>query len=255
MEPIITRQTLDELKNMGTPKEPEVPVIIPDPEKPEITPAVPPVEPPVKPVVVPETPPASAPTDPDYKEKFRNSTREVQIAMEREKQLNERLENLTNTEIPTDEELQKLHPQWEYYSDTEKQLIRQNVITERKLNKTSDVVAGFIAEQRWQVDLTKAVASYPELKGREEEFKNFVFKPLHRGVPIETLVGSFLYEIKDELEKPAPPTPPQNKPVLENGGAGGPQIIKTEMSYEERAALRKSDPKKYNELIKRGIIK
>jgi hypothetical protein len=117
----------------------------------------------------------------------------------------------------------------------------------------------FVSEQRWQADYARMVATHAGLKGREAEFKNYVFKPSHRGVPIETLANAFLYEIKEELDDETPPnTPPvtpQNTPVLATGGAGGPVVTTPEMSYEDSEKLRKEHPKEYNKLVRQGKIK
>lgn len=243
----------------GTPQgngEPQV--TPPNPQDPQVTPAEPTPTAPPQPQG-PVTPPVVPPQEPDYKEKFRNSSRENQILLGQQKNLNERLESLTKDEIPTEEEMKRLHPNWDYYSDTEKELALSNVSLQRSLNKTNLTVANFVADQRWQTQLAEVVSQNPVLKGREGEFRDFVFKEKNRGVDMSILVSAFIGEHRQEIVEddapPAPPTPTQNQPVLESGGAGGPEPARTELSYEDREKLRKSDPKKYNELIRKGVIK
>src|SRR6266852_1852877 len=71
------------------------------------TPQTPPVEPavPAQEPVTPATPqtPETPPVAPDYKEKFKNSQREAIVANERVNVANERIEQLTKTDTPTDE--------------------------------------------------------------------------------------------------------------------------------------------------------
>lgn len=89
---------------------------------------------PVEPEAQPQEPEAPAaqpkqpetPQAPDYKDKFVNSQREAILAAERVNIANARIEQLTNTDTPTDEAMRVLYPEWDQLDDYNKRvLIRQ----------------------------------------------------------------------------------------------------------------------------------
>jgi len=216
---------------------------------------------------VPETPVVETPALPqepvnpaepvDYKKKFADSAREAQILVERNKAMERTIGELTAEDIPTDEEMKKADPHWDFYSEMEQRIFKKNVALERKLNKTTGALTGFLSEQKRRTELDEIMSSKPELKGREKEFEAFAARPNNKGVPMETLVSAFLYEVKDELPpEPDDPNKIQGQPVLNSGGAGEGIEPKTEQyTLEEAENIRKTNPKKYNELIQKGIIK
>jgi hypothetical protein len=75
-------------------------------------------------------------------------------------------------------------------------------------------------------------------------------QPTHRGVPLEILAKSFLFDI------PKPTLPPTGgQPMFEAGGGGtSPQMPPQTMTAEQVKTLRETDSKKYRELVKKGVI-
>lgn len=216
-------------------------------------------ETPVVETPAPEVPPA--PVNPeaqvDYKKKFTESSREAQLLQGRLKEMERTIGELTAEDIPTDEEMKTVDPNWDFYSEMEQRMFKKNVALERKLNKTTGALTGFISDQKRRTELDEIISSKPELKGKEKEFEAFAARPNNKGVPMETLVSAFLYEVKDELPpEPDDPNKIQGQPVLNSGGAGKGIQSKTEQyTLEEAQNIRKTDPTKYNELIRKGIIK
>lgn len=223
------------------------------------TPANPPVE------LGTETPPAVPVSEEDkekerkeeekkeeLKKKLRASARESQI-------LTEKLSaaEIENIEPPTEEEMREIHPDWDVLSDFEKSTARRQWITEKKLENIGKVVKEAKNETNWSkkvddfVEKAEILEEYPALTNKKEDFKRFAMMPTHRGVPLEVLAKSFLF---DNPDKPVTPTPtPQ--PIIETGGAGTPPENQPQkMTPEQVATLKSTDYKKYLELVKKGII-
>ena len=93
------------------------------------------------------------------------------------------------------------------------------------------------------------IPKYAQLAG-DKDFEDYVFKPNHKGVDIETLANAYLY--KGTIEAPAPEIPSDG---LERGSGGPRTAPETGMSAEEAEALRISDPKGFRQALITGKIK
>lgn len=191
----------------------------------------------------------------DYKEKFANSTRENQILRGKIDELESRLGIITKDETPTDKEMKELYPDWDEMMELERKLAINQFILERRLNKTSLAVQDMAAEKEWNEKLDQFLEKadildeFPELKGREKEFKEFAKKPTHKGVDLNIIARAFLYNPEKEPEKI------ETKPVLEPGSGGPKKPEKLGFTDEEIKLMREKDPKRYNLLVKQGKIK
>lgn len=187
----------------------------------------------------------------DYKNKFRASASENQIFREKIKELERKLGKMGKDEISVKKELEKLYPDWEEMSEFEKNLAERNLTIERRLQKVEQGFGGIIEETEREKELDnfleKAIIldKYPELEGKEKDFREFSKKPAYKDVSLDILASAFLFRKKEEM------TTPKKSSVLERG-SGGPKEIAPrtkKISPEELKALRLSDYKKYKQII------
>lgn len=223
-----------ELMEPGVP--PESPKQPEQPQQPE-NPASVPQEPGMPAPQTPGTPPV------DYKQKFKDSAREVPVILERERQAQTRIEQLTNINI-TEDELRSLYPDWEQMNDTEKRAFRETALANKKANLAMNTAFNIMEQQAWAADFAKTLKANPALTGREEDFKAYCYKPTHKNVPIDVLVKSFLFDL------PQAPASVPATPGLEKG-SGGPRGDETPGEYteEQLAQIRVSDPKRYRQIL------
>jgi len=216
------------------------PGVTPEPQKqPEQPQQQQPAPAPQEPPAQPQTPP---PAQPDYKEKFQQSAREVPVILEREKQAKARIEQLTNINI-TEDELRRIYPDWDSFNDIEKRAFRETALANKKANLAMNTAFNLMEQQAWEADFARVLKANPKLVGREEEFKAYAYKPTHKNVPLDVLVKSFLFDLPQE-------SPTSQTPGLEKG-SGGPRGGETpgELSEEQLAQLRVSDPKAYRQAL------
>lgn len=262
----VFRQTPEE----GTPptnpevvKDPENgDIVTPDPTPSDVTPE------PEKTPEVPQTPPAqpakpTAPEKPevDYKEKFSQSTRRNQVVESQFAELQKTVGDITKQEIPTDEEMVDSIPDWELLSDREKHNERKMVVMERRQNHILNTMSSIASESENMTKLEAFMSGEERLAGRTEEFYSYATNPKNKGASMEVLVNAFLFETTPAVETPTNPDTPlkdETPPSLERGNpSGGMPPEKTgngEMSSGEMKLLRKTDPRKYNEMVRTGQI-
>ncbi len=185
--------------------------------------------------------------EPDYKTKFAESTRENQILQSKLNHYESRRE-LTNE--PTEAELQAAFPTWAFMAETEKDIARRQLVSERKAEAALAAQQEREAEEQWNNQLEFAITSNPSLQGRESQFKEYASKPSHRGAPMDVLVDAFLHK---STSQPKPKTDP--KPGLETASGGPKEPAKPKkVSLEEAKVIRETDYKRYLELVKTGQI-
>lgn len=194
--------------------------------------------------------------EPDYKKKFTESTREAQILASKNKKLNEAIEKAGEVKTPTKKQLRAEYPEWEDMSDFERKIATENLTNRKKFDAITEATKGFKDMDKWTDKVDKFVddpitlASYPQLEGREDEFKLFSTKPTRRGVDMEDLVSSFMYEADSK--------PKKSKGQMFEVGTGGdgekPKPKGDKISLEESINLRNNDYKKYLQYVKAGKI-
>jgi len=216
------------LEEQGTTPEPPQ-----DPEQPQ-QPAAPATPAPANPV---------QPTE-DFEEKFRQSSREANNLVAAKRQTEERLKQLTNINI-TENELRVLYPDWDSMNDVTKIALRETAVANKKANQALDLATNMMEQQQWAADFAQTLKANPALAGREEAFKEYCYKPSHKSVPIDVLVKSFLFD----FPPPTPAAPAQPTPALERGSGGPRGADNGELSEEQLAQIRVSDPKRYRQII------
>lgn len=182
------------------------------------------------------------------------SSREAQILVAQIKEKDAQIVKLTTPHAPTDDDLRAAYPEWEQMLPTEQRLARENFSLRRGLASTQQTQAEIQAELRWEKDFKKLLkqTDFTGLKGREDEFEEYVFKPSHKGVPTETLARSFLFGTQ-----PVPPAPsPKNSPPTGERSSGGPNpgTGKKKLTLEEAKVLRENNFEEYRRQLTAGNI-
>lgn len=226
-------------------KEGDAPQVVPPVNE---QPVAPPADP-QQPATPPTQPPkVETPAKPDFEKLYKESSSEALTQKARADAAEAQLQGLTKE--PTDSELRAAFPEWDVMSDAEKasasrafnaERIAQGLKAERDAEK---------AEKNRASNVDAAIASHPDLEGKEQAFRDFCAKPTHRTVDPTILVDAFLH--KASATAPAPPTP---SPGLESGN-GGPRTPEKpkKISIEEAAEIRKMDYRRYLKLVKAGEI-
>lgn len=255
--PVTVEKTPENGESVTPPTPPTVvPPVTPEPPAPEV-PATPPVTPPAQPA----QPTAPKGNEPDYKKKFSDSTRRNQIVESQFKELQKTLGDITKQEVPTDDEMVALIPDFEYLSDREKNNERKLIVLERRQNHIIGTIGKIASDTDNASKFEEFVATETRLAGKEDAFYEFVNRPNNQGASMEVLLNAFLFEETPAIEPSAPITPPSEEipPSLERGTPSGnmpPVPTGTpEMSPDELKLLRTTDPRKYNEMIRKGQIK
>lgn len=229
-----------------------------DPEQPEIEEPEAEEEPEEEEPEQKETPEAPLPPEKpeiDYKQKFADSTREAQILTAKVREQEAALELLTKEDVPTDEELAQQNPNWEFLSDFEQETYRDIQTIKRQTAKSRLIQEQGKQEQARQDALNHVYAENKELSSRKLEFEAFIGKDSRKGIPIADLVGSFLWEIRDEIDS-APGRKIQKRPILQDRSAGGKITPKVVDDSERMSLLRKNDLQAYNaEMLRRSRIR
>lgn len=206
----------------------------------------------VAPVVTPAVP------EVDYKKKFGDSTRRNQIVESQFRELQKVLGDITRQEIPSDEEMKAIDPDWEYRSDFEKNLSIKVVVQERRQNHILSTISNITTESELADQIVSFIDDHSELEGKDAEFYDFVTDPKNKGASMDVLLGAFLHKEGITPKDPTPPVDPSipekkapalNRSTPQNGNQ--PKPAKTGLySDEELKNLRTKDPKKYFKLIR-----
>ena len=236
----------------GTPVLPETPEITPEGQEEKETPK--------------ETTPEGQEPKPEgdeedtYKKRYADSSREAQRLQTENQLLTAQIEELakkgktSSVEIPSDTELSQSVPDWDLLSLEEQRLQKEQMMLKRELASIRGSLNSAAAQLQWEKDFGK-LANQPDFKdliSLKQEFEHFCSK--RANTSIEDSAKSFLFdrakqigaiEEKDKLERKG----------LEKGSGGIRTPKAPGLSYEERENLRKSDPKTYQKMVQKGLIK
>jgi hypothetical protein len=197
------------------------------------------------------------PPEVDYKKKFSESTRQNQIIVEQFKNLQNVLGDITKQEVPSEEEMKRSDPEWEYLTDREKTMAMKMVVLEKRSNSILKTIHDISLETENSSKLQQFINGEPRLKGKEDSFFNFATKPSNKGVPAEILLNAFLFEV-GAPDQETPEQPEGKAPSFERGSPrGGVQSSnpnKQRYSDEELASMRTNDHKQYMKLVREGKI-
>lgn len=199
-----------------------------------------------------QAPQEPQPTPEGYvpKEKFVASAKESILNAERIRVANERIEQLTKTDTPTDEAMRLVYPEWDDLNDVTKKALIKTEAQEMNLRNLAARQEEINNRFKFEEDLATVIDSEPKLLGKETEFKKFAAKPANKGISAEVLAKAFLFDVTEEA-----PAPVQKGEALPQG-SGGPRgdLKPNKVSLEDAAQIRKTDSKRYMELVKAGAI-
>lgn len=255
-----TTEELEEMKDTPSPSptEPtpspaeEIPSPSPSPEVPSPSPS---------PEKLPEEPTPSKEVIRDVakrtKEKEIASAQEARVLHARNKKISEGLEEVRKTPEPTEEEMKAEYSDWDVMSDFEKKQAKGLLLANRRFSALDEMARGFRDSEKHQKKVDdfladpKTLIKYPDLEGRESEFKFFATKPTRRGVDFADLVPAFLYGLKEAKKKE------KKKGAMfptGTGGPAGPAKDAGKLSIDEAIELKKTDYPKYKKLLLAGKI-
>lgn len=197
----------------------------------------------------------------DYKEKFANSSREAQVLMEQNKQLQKQLDEFAQPKEATEEELKKEYSDWDDLTDFEKKLAKQNFELRREVFTIKKHSSEYVNERRHKAAISKFLENnealgdkgIPQIKGREEEFSEFAQKNSRKGLEPEVLAKIFLFENPE-------PAKGKKRGSLFNSGSGNGNQQKAKknqgdkITAEEARKLRITNQRKYQELARAGKL-
>jgi len=240
----LEEQAIAALQPSATPPPPSPSPSEPPPSKPNVSPS--PTPPP------PSPSPSEPPPSPDYKERYKESTREAQILHAKNKKLNESIEQAGDIPDPTEEELRNEFSEWDDMTETEKKLAKSAYVSIQRFAKLQEATKEFKDIDVWsgKVDTfiadPKTLMQYPELEGKTEEFISFASKPTRRGLDFADLVAAFLYDATRRKIS-------MKGKMFETGTggpAGKPKPKSDKISLEEAAVIQKTDYNEYKRLLK-----
>lgn len=193
----------------------------------------------------------------DYKEKFRESSREALTLHFKNQKLTETIEEASKLPEPTEEDLVSYaREQGADYDDLDqfsKNILKKTYLNEKRFEKINEVNKEYKDVQNWvgKVDnflgAVETTAKYPELVDNAEEFRQFSLKSSRRGTDLEDLATAFLYGLTQTQGTK------KKGSLLMNGGNGATQEAKPQgLDEKQLASIRMSNPKEYRRLIKEG---
>lgn len=201
-------------------------------------------------------PAGDPPAEDPYKRKFAESSREAQILASKNRKITETIEQAAALPEPTEEELKAKYTDWDNLTDFEKQMAKDAYISSKRFGLINQAVIENSKVDEWAkkvdeyVENPTTLQNYKDLEGRQAEFRSFAMKESRRGLDMEELVKYFL-----AVEpKPTAPVAPGTMVQRPNGG-NPPKPAAPGYTVEQAALLRKTDHKKYNELVMSGVIK
>ena len=113
-----------------------------------------------------------------------------------------------------------------------------------EINTLKEELGSFKREKEEQLIYSK----YPQLKDKQEEFKEFLVDPEHRGLKFEKVAKLFLLD-HDMLGESTP------RKGLERPTGGSKTGTSTSYSEEDVKRLRETQPRKYIEMLRKGTLK
>jgi len=194
----------------------------------------------------------------DYKEKFTESTREASALFFKNQKINKTIEEASLIIDPSLDELKNYAKEkgadYEDLDTFTQNILKDTYINAKRFEKIQNLTTESKRIDEWAntVDnfIEKSIDSgeYPTLNSLGLDFKKFAMKESRRGIDLNDLVASFLFSAERNLKQ----TP--KKSVLLTGGNSSAVPTKTNISEDQVAMLRETNPKEYRRMIKSGQI-
>jgi len=193
----------------------------------------------------------------DYKKRYVESTREAQRLYKNNVKVREAIEEANSIAPPSDEEMTREYPEWDIMSEVEQKLARENLVNKRKFDllHTASQVTKNIEDWNIKVDQylddPKTLIEYPELEGKQDDFKVYSTGKEGIGTNFDILVGAFLHSIERNAA-------PKKKGKMMEVGTGGPNEKPSakgdKITLEEANKLMRTDYKEYKKYLLAGRI-
>lgn len=185
------------------------------------------------------------------------SRQEALIQNARNKQITDKIKEAKDLQV-TEEELRaeaaKDGIDFETLDPSQKLLLKRAILSERRFSTVSDVFVEEGKTQEWLGKITEFIGEettgqkFPRLAQHTEQFKIFAMKPTRRGLDFEDLATLFLANIPQDTKK-------KMKGSLLPRGNGGEKREKKGITEDDVVAMRKINPGKVTDLMKKGKIK
>ena len=184
----------------------------------------------------PEKPPV------DWEAKAKASAQEALIL----KAQMDKIEEEKNKKVEiTEDFLKEKYPDWEDMTLGEQKAIKKTEELAQELQEIKNNTNQFNNDRKWQEKVEIYITDempdmFPKIVGREEEFKRFATRPTRKGLPLDVIAQSFLYEF--------PAT--EKKRSLFHAPGGEAPTPKEGMTPEEAAELMRTRPGEYVRFIR-----
>jgi len=190
----------------------------------------------------------------DYKKRYKDSSKESIILFSKNKKLVDTIEEAKNLPEPTAEELQVYArangAEYDELDEFSKNILKRTLVNERRFAKVDEVTQESRALDAWSNKLDSFLEevennnTYPTLIAHSDEFKTFALKGNHQNADLELLVAAFMHNL--------PKRNPKSKGslLLTRGGSRNESDKKKLLTAEDLTHYRKTDHRKYKELIK-----
>lgn len=205
----------------------------------------------------PEAGDKGSPGDVDYQEKFKHSQAEA-IKLKKEadalKAQNEKLKSSLNNSRPSDEELSKKHPDWDFKDDEEKARIRETEALRMSQATQAEALEEMKKKQAWKDDFEDLVSKseFSDLAKDRKKFREYCRQEGHENVSIETLAQSFLFSSAKEIGAKEERDKMQRDGLETSTGGNRGVQPGDKLTMEDVVHIRKADPARYAQMAKRG---
>jgi hypothetical protein len=204
------------------------------------------------------TPPAKP--EPDYKEKYKNSSKEAMVLYSKNKKINDAVEEAANLPAPSYEEMKDYAGvkgvNYDDLDDYNKSMLQDSYVNKRRFDMIHEASRETKRLDQWvdtiddYVESEDVANNFPVLVEAAGEFKDFCMKNTRRFQDLKDLTAAFLYQYE------ASPKSSHRGSLLLNGGRGAVEPDKPiALNEDDISLIRKTDPKEYRRLLKAGKVK
>lgn len=200
----------------------------------------------------------------DYREKFRESSKESLNNFFKYKRLTETITEVSNMPDPTEEELKDYAKQngadYDELDDFSKNILKKTLKNEMAMGSVTRVVQESNEIDKWVekvdefVNSSEVVNNFPAIAENSDAFRSYCLKASRRGMDLTDLSASFLFNLdkKDESKTRKSGGSLFN---AQGNGRNAPDPVKEGLTAEDLAVLRVNNPKEYKRMITQGKAK
>ena len=209
--------------------------------------------------VEPQKPAPAKKQDVDYKEKYSQSSREASALFFKNQKISQVIEEATKIPEPNEEELRSYAKEqgaeFDELDQFSKNILKKTYLSEKRFQKIevahqeSKKVDDWVDKVDDFIGSEDAQNKYPSLSTYDDEFRKYCLKEQRRGMDLEDLVASFLFNIEKN-------PPVQNRKSLFNsrGNGSNTPVVKAKPTSEDAINLRNRNQKEYMRAIKSGKL-